>query len=481
MSNSDKHYQDVGESQKRDDDFEIEIIDLEMFPGESVPKSPDGSDERSGWKETMKPTSARISLRSRLTQRQRMLRIVGSATVIIVALLLILNSIVPVHALLGALAGPTPTATATLAPNIDHFYLDASPPWGRLTLDGHPLAFSTLAPVQLAPGHHQFVWRASPFQPVRCTLSVPVATTDTCKHITIAAPMNGTASTAQEVTFYDTLNMLSGTQQSALIQAAQAALDAMQSTTTVQPGEQFVHVVGNRTTDITTQRLRATLHFDLSVGDPELENAICANNYNSECYFLYRSQSQDATQNCDWFCTEPDTYTTLSVPNYWQTAVIAREYWDFATPDGHTIATDQPDTVQNLTYSAHFIYLNILWNGTGWQASFNAEGGNGYNPLACLAANDELYEIPPPVGIKGFGFSATPATAPAAGCLEIVQSTAASPSSSVPVSPLQAFCLYRFGIMLAANALAHRYWPSIPIANPYEQALAKQLATTQTP
>jgi hypothetical protein len=89
--------------------------------------------------------------------------------------------------------------------------------------------------------------------------------------------------------------------------------------------------------------------------------------------------------------------------------------------------------------------------------------------------------MPPPVGLNGFGFSATPATVPAIGCVEIVQATAANPSSSVPNSSPQALFLYRFGIMFAANALAHRYWPSMPVTNPYEQSLAKHLTTAQTP
>lgn len=477
-------YKDLEKFQGQDDDFEIEIIDLDALPEEPeperVPESSRGDYEQRGRNEPLQPTSVHVSLRTKLTRRQRLVRIAGSAIVIIVALLLILNSIVPAHSLLSVLAGPSPTATATLAPNIDHFYLDASPPWGKLTLDGQPLVFTTNAPVQLSRGRHQFVWQASPFQPVHCTLSVPLTVKDSCKHITIATQVNGSASTAQEVTFYDTLNMLSGTQQTPLIQAAQAALDALQSTATVQPGEQFVHVAGSHTTGVATQPLHATLHFDLSVGNPELERAICANIYSMECYFLHRFHSQDVTQNCDQFCTEPDMYSTLTVPNYWQAVVIAREYWDFATLDGHTIATDQPDTVLNLTNSAHFIFLNILWDGTRWLATYNAQGGNTYNPLACLAAGDELDEIPPPVGLDGFGFSVNAAAIPAAGCVESVQSTASSPSSSVPVSPPQALCLYRFGILLAANALAHHYWPSMLLANTYEQAFAKQLANTQT-
>ncbi|HVB23503.1 MAG TPA: hypothetical protein VNG51_16315 [Ktedonobacteraceae bacterium] len=468
---------ELEESQRQDDDFEIEVIDLDALAEElePAPESPRGRYGRNNTDETIVPAPVRVSLRSKLTRRQRIVQIAASAAVIIVALVLILNSIVPVRSLLHLVAGPTPGPTPTPAPNIDHFYLDASPPWGNLTLDGNPLTFSTIAPIQLARGRHQFVWQASPFHPIRCTLSVPLAATDTCTHITIATQVNGSASTAQEVTFYDTLNMLSGTQQAALIQAAQTALDAVQSTTTVQPGEQFVHFVGNQTTDIATQPLHATLHFSLSVGNTKLENAICASHYSSECDTLYRFQSQNVTQNCAWFCTDPDSYTNLTVPNYWQAIVIAHEYWDFTTLDGHTIATNQPDTTHDLNNSAHLLFLNILWDGKHWQATFDALQASGYNTLGCLAANNELNQMPPPVGLNGFGFSANPATVPADGCLEVVQSTAANPSSSVPVSPPQALCLYRFGLMLAANALAHHYWPSIPLANPYEQSLAKHL------
>src|SRR5579872_3836858 len=481
---------DLEQSQKQDDDFTIEMIDLDTLPEEPAPETPGGNSRRNSRDEAVSSTPSsppdkqavktHISLRTKLTGRQRIIRVVSSAIVIIVALLLILNNTVPVHSLFGLLAGPTPTATATLVPNIDHFYLDASPPWGKLTLDGHDFVFSTNEAVQLTRGHHQFVWQASPFRPIRCTLSVPIATSDTCKHIAIAAPMNGVPSTAQEVTFYDTLNMLPSTQQAALIQTAQKALDAVQSTTTVQPGEPFVQLEGNITSDIATQPLHATLHFDLSVGDPALESAICASNYNSECYFLYHFQSQDVTQNCDWFCTVPDSYSTITFPNYWQTIVIAHAYWDFTTLDGRTIARDQPDTEFDLTNSAHFMFLDIVWNDTGWQATIDTQEENGYNSLACLAANNEINEIPSPVGLDGFGFSLTSATVPAAGCVAIVQPTAASPSSSVPAPSPQAYCLYRFGILLAANPLAHRYWPHIPVANPYEQSLAKQIAATQT-
>jgi hypothetical protein len=40
------------------------------------------------------------------------------------------------------------------------------------------------------------------------------------------------------------------------------------------------------------------------------------------------------------------------------------------------------------------------------------------------------------------------------------------------------YFLYRFGVFLAANDVAHKYWPTMPFANASEQQLAQQLATT---
>ncbi len=498
MGSSDKHYQDLKESQTPNDEFEVELIDLDALcsrargagPEPYSKKAPyqsnvsngrndsDDRDNRDHRDEEIAANHVRVSLRSRLALHQRLLRASISVAIVVVALVLILNSIIPVHTLLGLLVRPTHTTTLAPTSNTDYFYLDASPPWGKLTLDGHPLIISTIEPVQLARGRHQFTWQADPFRAMHCTLTVPVAATDTCKHISFHSSTTG-SDEAQEVTFYDTLNMLPPTQQTALIHAVQTALDAEQSTTTVQPGEQFVHFVGSHYTDVATQPLQATLHFDLSIGDTKLENILCANVYNIECSFLHTFQAQSVTQNCAWFCTESNTYTTYTVPNYWQAVVIAHEYWDYSTLDGRAIATDQPDTDLDLADSAHFISLNIVWDGFQWQSVFNAQDAGGFNTLACLAANNEFTEIPPPIGLNSFGFSQASTKVSALGCVEIVQATAANPSSSVPASPPQALCLYRFGVMLAANALAHRYWPHMPVATAYEQSLAKRLVATQ--
>jgi hypothetical protein len=60
------------------------------------------------------------------------------------------------------------------------------------------------------------------------------------------------------------------------------------------------------------------------------------------------------------------------------------------------------------------------------------------------------------------------------GCVAAIvpQQQTIPPASTPPV----AYCLYRFGVLLAANTLAHRYWPDLPVADAYEQQLAQQVA-----
>jgi hypothetical protein len=64
-----------------------------------------------------------------------------------------------------------------------------------------------------------------------------------------------------------------------------------------------------------------------------------------------------------------------------------------------------------------------------------------------------------------------------AGCLvTITQQPASSSSLTPPPSSQVAYCLHRFGVLLAVNNLAHRLWPFLPVANAYEKRLAQQLA-----
>jgi hypothetical protein len=40
-----------------------------------------------------------------------------------------------------------------------------------------------------------------------------------------------------------------------------------------------------------------------------------------------------------------------------------------------------------------------------------------------------------------------------------------------------AYCLHRFGVLLAANDVAHHQWPYLPVANAREKQLAQRLVS----
>ena len=51
-----------------------------------------------------------------------------------------------------------------------------------------------------------------------------------------------------------------------------------------------------------------------------------------------------------------------------------------------------------------------------------------------------------------------------------------SVKSTINTPPGLAYCLLRFGVLLAVNDAAHHFWPNLPVADAYEQSLAQQLA-----
>lgn len=46
------------------------------------------------------------------------------------------------------------------------------------------------------------------------------------------------------------------------------------------------------------------------------------------------------------------------------------------------------------------------------------------------------------------------------------------------IPPQSALFLYRCGILIAVNPLAHRYFPDLPVADAYEQGIAQSIATS---
>src|SRR5690242_2070697 len=72
----------------------------------------------------------------RLSSRRHATLLTIAASVVVIALV-VLGSFVAVHGITGlAIFGPTPAPTATLYPGENLFYIQRSPAWGSISIDG---------------------------------------------------------------------------------------------------------------------------------------------------------------------------------------------------------------------------------------------------------------------------------------------------------------------------------------------------------
>ncbi len=110
------------------------------------------------------------------------------------------------------------------------------------------------------------------------------------------------------------------------------------------------------------------------------------------------------------------------------------------------------------------------------------------NFLACLSFQSELANARNSNGSLEYGFTQNASKLIvtwklfegmnlAQGCLAVAvpqQSSASTPTAAALKAG--AYFLWRFGVFLAANNLAHSYFPSLPIADSYEQHIAQNIA-----
>jgi hypothetical protein len=383
-----------------------------------------------------------------------------------------------------------PIPTSPLPPGADRFYVDPDVPWTTVTLDGRPLRLPRIgaeAPLQLARGRHMLAWTAAPFQPQRCLLTVPPTPAASCPlidEVRHGAP----GRSAFVVGLHESLDTLPGDQQVALIQAAQRALSGFSAI--VQPGEAYVIESDNpvpnafpfvSVTAIATQPLHATLQLQLDTTSTAEQSCLLS-------VFVQIQNCALSDENCARWCTMP--WQTLQAEplalgqQAWLTvAVLSPPTWSYATPDGQTIAQNEPLDASTSGGREPPVLLRIAWEGgLAWQVQplfgpnqgppILAEGSQVTDDPACLSA-EELF----PEDFTTYAqlrFSSGPN--PAAGCL-IEATLAQHAQTPTPTSMQVEEYLVRFGVVVAVTSQAQRRHPQWPIAVAYEQQLARQLAT----
>ncbi len=464
----------MDEMEQSPNDFEVEIKDLD---------EPDAADDRS------LPSPGKR--KPRFSLRRRRLSLILLNGLLILTVLLILGNTTPVRNLVGStFFPPTPSPTPTLVPGVDLFYIRLSPIWGRLTIDGRPTPLPTIAidpPLRLARGRHLLVWQAPPFLTQRCTVSVPNDyATDTC-HYNDTARFG--AETAWVITFRESLATLPTDLRNALLQTTQATLDALQSSDTVRPGEHYTlapndpacrNTSQNQCSATATQPLKATLSFRLDANGASNES--CIDPQQPPCTLF--------SQDCRLFCT--NSLALAGPGQVWDASAPVESLWTFATMSGQVLARDVPDNsswdyATGGTMDESLIPLRITWDNLGWHVVVPADlsseisGYSGYFDPVCAAAVEKLSFLPPPVNANWeavdiqWQFASGPQRA--SGCLA---AGSPQPSGLFTPTPTHApqpvvFCLHRFGVLLLVNSTLPSVNWSFPLANSYEQQVARQL------
>src|SRR5260370_2225827 len=341
------------ESEQSQDDFEVEIADL---------------DELGTAANSSKP--ARSLLRPRFSRRQRRLQLAITSSIVLLVILIILGSTAPVRDLVGSiLPGPTATPSAASGSETGLFYFQASPSWGQLSIDGHVVAqlpdVGTGPPLRLARGRHVLEWRAEPFLAQHCVVTVPTDyNADRCHRQSSMQVGNGLF--ASIITLSESLKMLPDTQRAMLVQAVLAELGAARYGEVVKAGEPYAlasAIAGSehkpcRLTSqlvlfyaIAAQPLNATLSFQLNTGNSQ--NEPCTNS--GPCSF----DGQDCRLFCDTSEIMGPMRSSLPAPPGGNELVVVSPLWQYTTLDGQVIARDETDTFIGGMYRKHQVVLHV--------------------------------------------------------------------------------------------------------------------------
>jgi hypothetical protein len=417
--------------------------------------------------------------------RQRRKQVFLTASVVMLLLLVFVGSYTPTRTFVLNAVLPPPPPTVPLLPGADLFYVSASPPWGQLFIDNTPVkhlpVISIDKPLQLQRGHHVLEWRAAPFRSQHCTVSVPrLFLTDTCFMNTLTMISRNTS--ASLITFSVSLTALADSQRASLVETIQAALNAQQSVDTVQVGERYAIPDSKKQFAIATQPLKATLHFQLNT-DVQA-NVFCIDNIwgmpNQSCMF--------DGQDCRLLCSLPRFVLERAVPtNTWTAYGIVRSSWDYATLDGHRVAQDQPASTGDGSLDEHMMSFSISWDGTHWHVTTMFTTAVGAVPNeggpTCFPAVDNFlsYGTLTPNLTDGASYSVQyeAGTVHATGCLVtllIIRGNGNGVATPQVAVASVAYALQRFGVFVAINNTAHELWPNMPMADTYEQGIARQIA-----
>ncbi len=466
--------------QKEDFEFEMSHMDEEDELDVEIVDLADGDE----FEQDIVPSSTKHVRRApRFTTQQRRKQLLVTVSIVSLLLCVLLGSYAPMrNRLAQTLIPAAPTSTAKAGPSTELFYFDANPTWGQLFIDGKRVTHlpSTSnpkeSPLKLVRGQHVLRWVAAPFMPQQCTVTVPFnIATDTCHFDQFAQYPQGID--AWLFHFPMSLAQLPHSAFSDLVEKVQTELDTHAPSETVLPGETYAVNTTGESMQRATKPLKATLRYQLDV----------QNTLDGVCSTLFE-QSTPCTfngQECYLFCT----ISTVPLGNRmkdasWDVFAAVQASWEYSTLGGTVLAYNQPELIGTTVVYDHLLPLHITWDGTNWHVALMTSHPQFVYAqqldVACNTALNTVKGVLVPTTSEqahsGINWQYVSTTNPADGCLSIATLNTGQGSSA---SPPVAYCLHRFGVFLAANAVAHHYWPTMPVADAHEQQFAQQLATSQ--
>lgn len=450
-------------------DFEIEITDLDQ------PASPSKT-LRAG--------------RPRFTPRQRKLNLALTSALLLLVSVLLLASISDVRSLiLRTVIHPEQTAAASGL----HLYLESNPSWGQFQLDGitltHLPTIGQNAPMVLPVGSHQLIWHAEPFQTRHCELLVINSSTlaGSCVRDSEVSLGYLASISALVVSFFASLNDLPATQRASFVRQMQMALASYGGNEIVYPGEAYA---------VSEQEIRAhpslcpivvriTLCYaqanqpliaTLTIQPDTLTSAADPCALSQLCYLNHL--------DCRLLCPDLPVIFSGQTAEGWNVLAAVRLLWSYATHTGQLVAREQPDTALRGVPTYQLLSLHIARSSQNWQiAPFASTVTSNYTDPLCGQAMQDTTELITTLAPRDQSISilqwSDQQTRLVSGCLEIAEPAPGVFSTPTPTpssqKPQIAYCLFRFGVVLAANAVAHQLWPYLPLADAYERGVAQHL------
>ena len=427
-----------------DDEFEFRITELPPGPpGPDTPLSPESG-------ELAASDDAGRFLAPRRERRQwRMWRGFAVAGIVLIALGAVLAGIPDIAGVLPPLPWVA-TPPAALSPAASLVYLEGGVPWGKLAIDGKPVALVhgalQMDSFKLAPGTHILRYSAAPFVAVTCTISAPGLETDTCTEAFSEAD-NPSPLSIRILNLRETPDRLPTDAYARLEAAVAASIANVAPPAVVRPGDRYQ----NASRAIATATVSWPAQFALVL--------------NSDTYNMVQTAT---TINCVTLCD--DGLGTDTPQPYWFIAANVVPVWRYTAPDARTAEVPVQINIYN-TGAGIPLDLSVQWNGAWHVVPFYGTASNAL----CFAAYSVFDPGPALEAGQSGGFTTSCAAGRDAGdgCLIMLRPTAGSGTSAAPAE-----YLYRFGLLLAANPAAHWLTPELPLANAAEQARAQQLAST---